>query len=197
MYQSRFDGAPSLKESRRCPKRGGFLLLNCMIELRLLSNPNCMLEKGMKIVLAAATGVGLMGEASVAQTPKQEPKAGIEYQIGNFEFGVTTGARIVLEKYGYSFPLVDGKMTWCLNGKECAELEIQERNPAKAFKLFIQDVVDEQYGTKEILLCRRYTTMENKEVKNFLVFNPAQMPRPFEELKPDDPLIKRCEELTS
>jgi len=103
---------------------------------------------------------------------------------------VTAEARAILEEFGYSFPIKNGRLCWDLPGSGCVEFDVSENDEHTSLVLIIKDI-DTAEG-KKVFVCRSHVTKAGRHVHSDFIFRPALAPAPFRPILPGDELNRHC-----
>lgn len=141
----------------------------------------------MNKLLTLVTSLGILPE----QVPSKHKHVDAIKYTGNGVFvTITPIARKVLEDFGYSFPIKNGKLMWCLNSDQCVELDVSEEDEHLSLLLNIKDARTLMGGVR-VVMYRGYTMKNGKDFVSHHIFDPKKAPDPFPHVSCDHKLIKK------
>lgn len=129
-----------------------------------------------KPFFAAVVALALAAQVAIAPATAEAPQA-IHYKGKDATLSVTSGARAELERIGYSFPVKDGIMSWCLGPDSCAPLDVSAEDKHTWVAIDIKDVV--RRDVTVVIICRSYGIGKSTTIRDYHVFDPSRMPEPF------------------
>lgn len=119
---------------------------------------------------------------------EQYASGAIDYHGKGAFVTVTAEARAILEEFGYSFPVKNGRLCWDLPG--CVEFDVSENDAHTSLVLTIKDINTAE--GKRVFVCRSHATKAGKHVHSDFIFRPDWASGPFCPILPGDELNRYC-----
>ncbi len=116
----------------------------------------------------------------------------IDYKGKGVQVTISPEAREILEKFGYTFPMKDGKLFWDLRGN-IVGLDVDDHDEHDSLVLFMK-VIDTPVG-KHVFLCRTFTLRSTSHQihEHYIVITDPPDSTPFKGLPANHELaIRNC-----